>query len=869
MLIVALLLLPTAVATFLLSQVSSRSIEFAEKEVAGSRYLQPVMELHLLIGEHRAAALSSLLDREQELPANRIAIREKLSAIDTISADMKSMFDVDQSWSDARAAIVELLSLDKSVSFGDAMADHETALGKLTTHANIVGDYSNLILDPDLDSYYLMDAVLLKIPPFLDALDTHRVNFIEQSGQFFFQQHKFELITLNEKAEATLQSIETAISHNGVLDRTLASPLNDFSTRYQVSLESLNATLNTPDKLTSAEVYQSISVALNSGAELFNAANTELQKLLQARIDKDVSSRNTMLIYVLLAVAAGCIFTFIVGRSITLTIVQAKNIAAAIADDQLDTEICTLARDEPGQLMSALKIMQNKLKDRLQSERAAAISNGRIKQALECVSSVVLVANIDDKLIYCNNAGNEYFRQHENLYSQNISGFELATLLQQTMNIFCGPGETLSSEHGRTDNAAKIIDRTVGDRHIRIIASPVFDEEHRALGTVIELNDRTAEVLVEQAVGDDVLGLVEATLQGNLAGRINAHGKPEFLAPVYNGINEMVSVCNSAIAGACELFQRLANGDLTCGMSLDPGVKLQGDFLKLHNDANTTVEQLNLMIDKVKKDAMVVKACADKVIAANTQLENNTISATEKTRTANEAVNTVSNSVDDIASSAQEMNASIKKIVKNTQKYTSVAKEAVGLTKIADEKVLQLSSSSHDIGAMVKVINSIAEQTNLLALNATIEAARAGDAGKGFAVVANEVKELAKETAKATDDIGDKIRTIQSDSSSAAEGIRAIDSIVLQIDDLQSGNAKAMEEQSTTTQAISRSIDTVAQGTSGISADVWELVESTADTNGAVNVVKSEVSKLDEVATELQSLVDNFKLSDTSNKTTT
>ncbi|MFT4729619.1 MAG: methyl-accepting chemotaxis protein, partial [Granulosicoccus sp.] len=382
-----------------------------------------------------------------------------------------------------------------------------------------------------------------------------------------------------------------------------------------------------------------------------------------------------------------------------------------------------------------------------------------------------------------------------------------------------------------------------------------------ALGTVIEVRDRTQFVAVEQAVSNDVVGLVDEALIGNLSGRINSEGKPEFLIPVYKGINDMISICNTVISGVGGLFKRLSDGDLSLTWDTHDSVELQGDFRQLQQDANATVAQLSEMISRVKNDAAIVSASASKVISVNTQLEDNVMSASEKADSVSTAVNSISGNVDSIAGAAEEMNASIKEIVKNTQRSSTVAVQAVDLTKAADARVAQLASSSKDIGDMVKVINSIAEQTNLLALNATIEAARAGDAGKGFAVVANEVKELAKETAKATEDISEKIRTIQNDSDSAADGIREIDNIVQQINELQTSTATAMEQQSATTQEISRSINTVATGTSGISLDIGELAKGTEETSEAVRTAKEEVMQLNQVAGNLQKLVGNFTLS--------
>jgi methyl-accepting chemotaxis protein len=176
-----------------------------------------------------------------------------------------------------------------------------------------------------------------------------------------------------------------------------------------------------------------------------------------------------------------------------------------------------------------------------------------------------------------------------------------------------------------------------------------------------------------------------------------------------------------------------------------------------------------------------------------------------------------------------------------------------------NQTIEKLGQSSAEIGQVIKVITSIAQQTNLLALNATIEAARAGEAGKGFAVVANEVKELAKETAKATEDISRKIEAIQADTKGAVSAIGQISGVIHQINDIQNTIASAVEEQSATTNEISRNLAEAAKGAIDITKNVAGVAEAARSTTaGAVDTQKSAQS-LERMAAELQELVSQFK----------
>src|SRR4029453_498474 len=172
----------------------------------------------------------------------------------------------------------------------------------------------------------------------------------------------------------------------------------------------------------------------------------------------------------------------------------------------------------------------------------------------------------------------------------------------------------------------------------------------------------------------------------------------------------------------------------------------------------------------------------------------------------------VSRNVQTVATGTEEMSASIREIAKNANEAARVATNAVRVAESTNITVAKLGESSADIGKGIKVVTSIAQQTNLLALNATIEAARAGEAGKGFAVVANEVKELAKETAKATEDIGQKIGAIQRDSGDAGKALSEIRPIVGQVDQLSTTIAGAVEEQTATTSEMGRNVAEAARG---------------------------------------------------------
>lgn len=223
------------------------------------------------------------------------------------------------------------------------------------------------------------------------------------------------------------------------------------------------------------------------------------------------------------------------------------------------------------------------------------------------------------------------------------------------------------------------------------------------------------------------------------------------------------------------------------------------------------------------------------------------------------AAEQVSKNVQIVAAGIEEMGTSIGEIAQNAHEAARVAQQAVKATESTNQRIAKLGDSSREIGKVVKVITSIAEQTNLLALNATIEAARAGEAGKGFAIVANEVKDLAKETAAATEDISRKIETIQADTRGAVEAIKQISLIISQINDIAGMIASAVEEQTATTGEISRNVSEAAKGSGEIAENITSVAKAAQSTTQGAGNTQHAAAELSRMATELQQLVSRYK----------
>ena len=814
LLAVLFLMVPTGLLGYFYWQESQATIESKYTEREGLQLLSPVTAMQAAVAAHYDAVARRFAGeraRAQTAETSRqfdeaLAAGHKAVAAGRYPAVAAALDDIERQWKQVKA-------LSEKTFAKKALQAHTALLESLVDLQSLIGEQTYLLAGHDADSVSLAFLLVHSLPEMaanLDEMNTH-ANVILASGKVGMDD-KYAIISLMNRLRKSVRALQRRFDKLTKNAAPSADKMDALRRQYEKALVAqmnrLMATVFSEYTLgrLDADRKQQIGQQGVAARERLDKLRDNLGAALRKSIDTDIEQLERAQRHTLILVALSGLLG--VGIMLFVTVVmirgmqQLVSVFRNIGQGRFNNLVKVSTGDAVGQALEEIKTLQNRIGVDLSLAKESAVRAGRISTALDNASTSVLVCDEDGRIVFANRACVRLFTALRGK-GDGASGDELAdSLTGQHVESISG-FETL---HGKARVAGRET-REIAGRSLVISLSPVHDDNHLYKGCIIELEDRTEEIRIE----NELAQVVRQAADGDFSRRIDLQGNNDFYKRLAEGVNEILANTNSSIEDIERIMAALADGRLDETMQGD----YKGVFRRLRDNINATIRRLGETIEHIKQTAEEVASTSSEVSQAASQIGDGSSQQAA--------------SLEQISSAMEQMAANISNSAGNAAETEKIAAEAAGDAEVSGRIVTSAVDSMKQIADKIGIIEEISRQTNLLALNAAIEAARAGEHGKGFAVVASEVRKLAERSQHAASEIS----TLSSDAVTVAElaGDRLDDLVpsISKTSELVKAISLAAREQDTGANEINaalQQLDLVAQRSAASSVKLAEAAKT-------------------------------------------
>jgi methyl-accepting chemotaxis protein len=795
-LLIAAMALPALLVTAFYLTQSDKAVRNARNELEGARYMQAAGSLLARVTGHRTVS-NALLSGDTSGRVEGIRLEEyidrQIEQLNGLDAEFGARFGTTASWHEVTSQWHKVKAGARTTTPEQNLADHDALIHDITTLMARVTKASDMDIDPDSFTDDLIIAATRNVAQAVIAFSNVNQHSMDVAVKAYLGGDdrtaiQIYLGEIQQNLEAISQQLAAQPDMQPVL---LAAEGQLTGYRHMAETRILNAEkLN----ISAAEVYAAGTPVIRTLQALSDASYARMEIALTQRASTEATRRDVTLAVAAIALVAALLISWIIATGLRRSLGRAVDVFQEIANGRYDNDIPDGGADEAGQVLAGLRSMQGKLRQQIEAERAAAAENARIRQALDRVSTSVILADANQTIIYINEIGAAMFARTQSQISRTLPGFAAARLLGSSLDVLAAePAQQHSLVQQITGSHQQEV--KLGECTFRIVLSAVMGRDGQRIGTVMEWTERTLEVAVES----QMQGMLQAVLAGDLTRRLPLEGKTGFFEVLTRSVNQLA-------------------------------------------------DNIAEIVATVKLAARDVYSGAEGISQGNVNLSQRTVQQAASLETTSASVERITSTVHQNAESAGR--ASVLATTASDQ-----AENGGGVVAQAVRAMADINDASRRIADIIGVIDEIAFQTNLLALNAAVEAARAGEHGRGFAVVASEVRNLAGRSATAAREIKaliqDSVRKVNDGSELVTRSGETLEQIVASIktvSGLVAEIAAASRDQSQGIEQINQSVlqmDEFTQTNGSLVAQAAAASQTMAQRAGELNAMM-ERYQLDE-----------------------